>query len=45
MKKEAEMELAPFRGRMAADAHERAVEAAYLRLVRQALGVPAVAYE
>jgi hypothetical protein len=45
LKKEAEMELAPFRARMPADAHERAIEAAYLRLVRQALGVPAVSYE
>jgi hypothetical protein len=45
LKNEAEMELAPFRARMPADAHERAIEAAYLRLVRQALGVPAVSYE
>jgi hypothetical protein len=45
LKREAATELAPFRSRMAADAHQQALEAAYLRLVRHALGVPTLAYE
>ncbi len=45
LRREAETELAPFRSRMSADAHQRALEAAYLRLVRHALGVPTLAYE
>ena len=45
LKREAETELAPFRTRMSADAHQQALEAAYLRLVRHALGVPTLAYE
>jgi hypothetical protein len=45
LKREAATELHPFRGRMSADAHERAVEAAYLRLVRQSVGVPTLSYE
>jgi hypothetical protein len=45
LKREAEEELAPFRGRMAPDVRERSLAAAYQRLVREALGLPVVTYE
>jgi len=45
MSREAEDELAPFRERMVPDARERALRAAYQRLVRAAIGVPVLAYE
>src|SRR5262245_6950128 len=40
LKREAEDELAPFRGRMSPEVRERSVTAAYHRLVREALGLP-----
>lgn len=45
LKREAEEELAPFRGRMAPDVRDRALAAAYHRLVREALGLPVLVYE
>lgn len=45
LKQEAETELAPFGARMAPDARERALRAAFHRLVREALGVPILTYE
>jgi hypothetical protein len=42
---EAEAELAPFGARMIAEARQRATEAAFHRLVREAAGVPTLAYE
>lgn len=44
MRREAEEELAPFGARMPADARARAADAAFLRLVRDALGLPTVRY-
>ncbi len=43
--REAESELAPFGGRMAPDVREKALGAAFQRLVREALGVPALTYD
>lgn len=43
--REAEQELSPFAGRMAADAHARAVEAARDRLIRYRLGLPVLTLE
>ncbi len=45
LRRESDAELAPFGARMAPDARTRAAEAAYERLVRDSLGLPAVAYE
>jgi hypothetical protein len=45
LKREAEVELAPFGGRLSADAWEGAVGAAFQRLVREAFGLPRLAYE
>lgn len=42
---EARAELTPFASRMAAEARERATDAAFHRLVREALGVPVLGYE
>jgi hypothetical protein len=44
MRREAEEELTPFGARMPADARARAADAAFLRLVRDALGLPTVRY-
>jgi hypothetical protein len=41
---EAEVELAPFAARMAPEVRARAIEAAYQRLVRESLGLPAIRY-
>jgi hypothetical protein len=43
--REAEAELAPFGARMAPDVREKALVAAYHRLVREALGMPTLSYE
>jgi hypothetical protein len=43
--KEAEAELAPFGGRLSAEARERALRGAFHRLVREALSVPTLTYE
>jgi len=40
LRREAADEIAPFAARMTADAHATAVEAAFVRLVRESLGVP-----
>lgn len=45
LQREAEAELAPFGARMAPDARETALEAAFRRLVREALGLPTLSYE
>jgi hypothetical protein len=45
LRREAEAELAPFGSRMAPDARSRAAAAAFERLVRETLGIPAIAYE
>lgn len=45
LKVEAETELAPFGARLPPDAREKAVGAAFQRLVREALGVPTLTYE
>jgi hypothetical protein len=42
---EAERELAAFGARMAPDARARSVDAAFARLVREALGLPSIRYE
>ena len=42
---EAAEELAPFGARMPAEARERAIRSAFLRLVREALGLPTLAYD
>lgn len=42
---EAESEIAPFAGRMAAAARTKASEAAFNRLLRDALGLPVLSYE
>jgi hypothetical protein len=42
---EAEIELAPFRGRMLPDAHQKAQTAAFERLVRDHFGLPIVRYD
>jgi hypothetical protein len=45
LRAEAREELAPFGARMPAHAHERAVESAFVRLVREAAGLPILTYE
>jgi hypothetical protein len=45
LRRDAEAEVAPFAGRMAADARAAAREAAFERLLREALKLPAVAYQ
>ena len=45
LRREAEAELAPFGSRMAPEARARAADAAYVRLVRETLGVPVIVYE
>ena len=45
LRREAADELAPFGGRMPADARARAYEAAFRRLAREAVGLPVVRYE
>ena len=45
LRREAEAELAPFGTRMAPEARARAADAAYVRLVRETLGVPVIVYE
>ena len=42
--REAELELAPFGARMTAEVREKALDAAFRRLVREALGVPSLTY-
>lgn len=42
---DAEAEIAPFGGRMAPDARARAVEAAFERLLRDAIGLPVISHE
>jgi hypothetical protein len=44
LEREAASELAPFRERMSRDAYAAAVQAAADRLLRQAVGLPAIAY-
>lgn len=43
--REAESELSPFGARMAPDVREKALGAAFQRLVREALGLPSLTYE
>lgn len=45
LRREAAEELAPFGGRMPADARARAYEAAFRRLAREAAGLPVIRYE
>lgn len=45
LRAEAREELAAFSGRMPAEAHQHAVEAAFTRLVREASGLPILTYE
>jgi hypothetical protein len=45
LSREAEEELAPFGSRLNPEARDKAVAAAYDRLVREALGLPTLAYE
>ena len=45
LRRDADAELAPFGVRMAPGERARAADAAYTRLVREALGVPVVTYE
>ena len=45
MKREAEADLAPFGPRMSPEAREKAVSAAFQRLVRETLGVPILTYD
>lgn len=45
LRREAESELAPFGSRMAAEARARAVDAAFVRLVRESLGLPVLDYD
>jgi hypothetical protein len=44
MRREADEELGPFAARMPADSRARAADAAYFRLVRDALGLPTIRY-
>jgi hypothetical protein len=44
-RREAERELAPFAGRMAAGTREAAEDAAFRRLVREGAGLPAISFE
>jgi hypothetical protein len=45
LRREAELELAPFGSRLAPEARTRAAAAAFERLVRETLGIPVIAYE
>ncbi len=45
LREEAAEELAPFGSRMPADAKARALEAAFVRLAREAAGLPDLRYE
>jgi len=45
LRREAEAELAPFGARMPPQAHAAAVDAAFARLVREAVGLPIVTHE
>jgi hypothetical protein len=45
LRKEADAELAPFGSRLSPDARARALEAAFARLAREAVGVPTLRYE
>ena len=45
LEREAEAELAPFAGRMAPDAYAAARRLAYIRLLREAAGLPIVSFE
>ena len=45
LRREAAEELAPFGARMSGDVRERAVHAAYARLVREAIGLPTLGYD
>jgi hypothetical protein len=45
LRAEAEAELAPFSGRMPSEALERARRGAFTRLLRDAMGLPVIAYE
>ena len=45
LRAEAEAEIAPFAARMTADARARAIDAAFDRLLRDALGLPVIAHE
>ena len=44
LRREAEAEVAPFAGRMAVEAREAATDAAFVRLVRESLGIPALRF-
>jgi hypothetical protein len=44
LRREAEAEIAPFAGRMAADARAAAADAAFARLVRESLGIPTLRF-
>lgn len=45
LRRDAAEELAPFASRMPADAYEKALELAFSRLVREAVGLPVVSFE
>jgi len=45
LRREAELELAPFGSRMAPEARAGAVDVAFARLVRESLGLPVLVYE
>jgi hypothetical protein len=45
LKREVDADLAPFASRMTADARARASSLAFDKLVREALGLPVLAYE
>jgi hypothetical protein len=45
LRREAEAEIAPFATRMSADAHGRAADVAFERLVREEVGIPVVSFE
>ena len=45
LRREADAELASFGARLAPDAHRRAAEAAFDRLLRETLGIPVLTYE
>ena len=44
LRREAEAEIAPFAARMAPEARDAATEAAFVRLVREALGIPTLRF-
>jgi hypothetical protein len=45
LRREAAEEVAPFGARMSGDVRERAAQAAYARLVREAIGLPTLGYD